>query len=192
MELATSLYTGRLVRLTRIEYDKDPETISVWTQQSAFLRALNVKPVQLLSPPQVRKQLEKIEKSVESEKNIFYFHIRPLQDERLVGCAKIYWINWPSGVGMLQFVIGPSEQKKGYGADALALLLRFAFDELNLYRLMAILPEYNLAAIHLARKFGFMEEIRQRESIEREGRRWDALSFGLLRHEWSGQKVEEK
>jgi len=63
--------------------------------------------------------------------------------------------------------------------------LRLAFNELNLHRLTVMLPEYNIRGIELAKKFAFSEEVRRREVIFRDGRRWDSLQLGLLRSEWS-------
>jgi RimJ/RimL family protein N-acetyltransferase len=184
MDITTSLYTGKLVRLTRIE-EKDAETLAEWSQEATLARMLDLTPARPLAPEQVKKQLEKLEKAVEEEKNLFYFHIRPLAAEKLIGWGKIYWILWPSQIGCLQLAIGPSEQKQGYGSGALTLLLRFAFDELNLHRLTVSLPGYNLNGIKFLEKFGFSEEVRRREVIFRDGRRWDSLQFGLLRSEWS-------
>lgn len=187
MDIATSLYTGKLVRLTRIEMDKDAEVLAEWSKDATLGRMLYQTPARPLSPWQVKKQLEKVEKEVEEEKNLFYYHIRPVGEEKLAGWGKIEWILWPSQVGVIRMAIGPSEQKKGYGSEAFSLLLRFAFDELNLHRLTAILPEYNVEGNKLLKKFGFSEEVRRREVIFRDGRRWDLLNFGLLRSEWEGR-----
>lgn len=185
MDIATSLYTGKLIRLTRIEMDKDAETLAEWSKDATLARMLDETPARPLATEQVKKQLEKIEKEVDEEKNLFHFHIRSVGEEKLVGWGKIYWILWPSQIGFFQMAIGPSEQRKGYGADALQLFLRLAFDELNLHRLSVILPEYNLQGTEFLKKFGFSEEVRRREVIFRDGRRWDSLHFGLLRSEWS-------
>ena len=67
------------------------------------------------------------------------------------------------------------------------MLLRFAFAELNLFRVSAIAPEYNEGAIRLLKKFGFVQEVRRRRSLERDGRRWDLFVFGLLNDEWRNQ-----
>jgi len=47
-----------------------------------------------------------------------------------------------------------------------------------------VIPEYNLAALALVRKFGFVAEVRRRKAILRDGRENDLLAFGLLRSEW--------
>jgi RimJ/RimL family protein N-acetyltransferase len=185
MDIAKSLYTGKLVRLTRIEYEKDPETLAEWSKDATLARMLNETPARPLATEQIKKRLEKVEKEMDEGHNLFHFHLRPLGEERLVGWGKIYWILWPSQTGVLQMAIGPAEWNKGYGADALRLFLRLAFDELNLNRLTVILPEYNVNGIEFVKKFGFSEEVRRREVILRDGRRWDSLHFGLLRSEWS-------
>jgi RimJ/RimL family protein N-acetyltransferase len=72
------------------------------------------------------------------------------------------------------------------------MLLRFAFSELNLFRVSAIVPEYNEGAIRLLKKFGFVQEVRRRRSLERDGRRWDLFVFGLLNDEWRNQAAASK
>jgi RimJ/RimL family protein N-acetyltransferase len=67
------------------------------------------------------------------------------------------------------------------------MLLRFAFAELNLFRVTAVVPEYNEGAIALLHKFDFVQEVCRRKSLERDGRRWDLYVFGLLSEEWRNQ-----
>jgi RimJ/RimL family protein N-acetyltransferase len=133
----------------------------------------------------VKKQYEKLEKELDENKNQFYFTIRAREDDRLIGKASVQWIEWANGNGFLRLGIGEAENRgKGYGTQALRMLLRFAFAELNLFRVSAIVPEYNVAAIALLKKFSFVQEVCRRKSLERDGRRWDLYVFGLLRDEW--------
>jgi RimJ/RimL family protein N-acetyltransferase len=76
------------------------------------------------------------------------------------------------------------ESKWMHDAEFMRLLLRFAFAELNLFRVSAMLPEYNESAVRPLCKFGFRPEGRQRGAIIREGKRWDVLYMGILREEW--------
>jgi RimJ/RimL family protein N-acetyltransferase len=138
-----------------------------------------------LSPAQVNKAYEELEKPGEEGKNRFYFTIRLLPDERLLGFAKVYSIAWNHGTGRMQIGIGdPADRGKGYGGEALKLLLRFTFEEINLHRLTAAVPEYNSPALRLFEKAGFCVEVRQRQLLHRDGHRWDMLGLGLLRSEW--------
>ena len=73
---------------------------------------------------------------------------------------------------------------KGYGSDAIQLLLRYAFTELNLQRVSLTVFEFNQRAQRSYEKVGFRLEGRQRQIMQREGRRWDILYMGILREDW--------
>ncbi len=185
MSIDTPLFDGKLIRLGPIDHEKDPEIVSRWTHNAGFMRMMYTDPLRPLSAWQVKKKLEELEKSIEENKNIFHFRIRTKSDERLVGFAELLWISWTNLSGYIRLGIGASEDlRKGYGRETLSLLLRYAFDELNLYRLSAVIPEYNLPAQSLFKGFGFIEEVRRRQALERDGCRWDSLDFGLLAKEW--------
>jgi RimJ/RimL family protein N-acetyltransferase len=62
--------------------------------------------------------------------------------------------------------------------------LRFAFHELNLFRVCLTVFSYNAAAIALYEQLGFTREGTYREHIERDGQRYDMVLYGLLRPEW--------
>ncbi len=151
---------------------------------------MEITPARPMSAAMVKKQYEKLEKQIEENKNQYYFTIRAKEDDRLVGKAIVQWIEWANGNGSIRLGIGaPEDRGKGYGTQAMAMLLRFVFAELNLFRVSAIVPEYNTAAIALLKKYGFVEEVRRRQSVERDNRRWDMLVFGLLNEEWQAKPV---
>jgi RimJ/RimL family protein N-acetyltransferase len=94
-------------------------------------------------------------------------------------------VDWSNGNGYIRLGIGEAEsRRRGYGSQALSMLLRYAFGELNLFRVTAVVPAYNEGAIHLFQKFGFMEEVRRRKALFRDGEFWDVIGFGLLNAEW--------
>ena len=188
IDIQTQLFEGRDIRFGPIDYEKDPEIETKWTHDSAFMRMYEINPARPLSAAIIKKQYEKLEKEVEEDKNLYHFMIRAKEDDRLIGRAAIQWIEWTNGNAWLHLGIGSArDQRKGYGSQALGMLMRFPFAELNLFRLSARIPEYNLAAISLFSKFGFAEEIRRRQALDRDGRRWDMLVFGLLNSEWKAQ-----
>lgn len=184
-DIQTQLFEGKDIRFGPIDHEKDPEIESKWTHDSDFMRMMDTAPARPVSAALLKKQYEKLEKQLEENKNEFYFAIRARDDDRLIGKATVQWIEWSNGNGFLKLGFGAAEDRgKGYGTQALGMLLRFAFAELNLFRVTAMVPEYNIAAIALLKKFGFIEEVRRRQSLERDGRRWDLLVFGLLSEEW--------
>ncbi len=189
MSIDTPLFDGNFVRLGQIDHEKDPETVSRWTHNAGFMRMMYTDPMRPQTPWQVKKKMEELEKSIEEERNIFHFRIRARSDDRLLGFAELYWISWVNGTGLVRLGIGdPADWRKGYGCETLGLLLRYAFRELNLYRLTALIAEYNQPARALFASFGFIEEIRRRQALERDCRAWDLLQFGLLAEEWKDEK----
>ena len=86
--------------------------------------------------------------------------------------------------------IGNREQwGKGYGREAMDLVLKYGFDELNLHRIQLTVFEYNERAIALYEKLGFRREGVFREFMQREGQRYDMYLYGLLRREWAALRA---
>lgn len=188
LNIQTQLFEEKDVRFGPIDHETHPDIEAKWTHDAEFMRLMELKPVRPLSPAVVKKQYEAIEKEMEEEKNLFYFTIRAREDDRFIGKALVEWIDWANGNGFIRLGIGaPEDRRKGYGSQALTMLLRYSFGELNLYRVTAVVPAYNEGAIRLFQKFGFMEEVRRRKAIQRDGEFWDLVSFGLLNAEWQAQ-----
>lgn len=187
-DIQTQLFEGQAVRFGPIDHEKDPAVESKWTHDSEFMRLYDLDAARPMSAAMVKKKYEKLEKEIEEEKNLFYFAVRAREDDRLIGKAMLHRIEWANGNGWIELAIGAAEdRRKGFGTQVLRMLLRFAFAETNLFRVTARVPEYNQAAIGLLKKFGFVEEVRRRQAVDRDGRRWDLLVFGLLKDEWQNQ-----
>lgn len=179
------LFEGEQVRLAAIELDKDAETEAKWTNDPEYLQMVQLEPARPLSPNQIKKRYEDAEK----EKNWFAFAIRTRADDRMIGLVRMSWIEWTNGTGYLSIGIGEAADRgRGYGTEAIQLVLRYAFTELNLYRLSTLVPECNSKALQFFERAGFHVEVRRRQAIQRDRRRWDLLVLGLLRDEWQGGK----
>jgi len=188
MSIDTQLYQGKLVCLGPIEYEKDSEIESSWTHNSTYLHSLGQQMARPLSPAKVKKRYEAIEKEVDKSRNLFYFTIRNRGDGLLLGYARLFWVEWTSATSGLQIVIGnPDERDQPYAHEALQLVLRFAFRELNFYRLSAYAFTDDPQGIALLQSAGFYQEVCCRQSIQRKGQTSDLLLMGLLREEWNDE-----
>lgn len=191
LDIQTRLFEAKDVRFGAIDHETHPEIESKWTHDAEFMRLMELKPVRPLSPAMVKKQYEAIEKQMDEDKNLFYFTIRTREDDRLIGKAFVEWIDWANGNGFIRLGIGAAEdRRKGCGSQALSLLLRYCFGELNLFRVTAVVPAYNEGALRLFQKFGFIEESRRSKALHRGGEFWDLASFGLLNAEWRAQRMQ--
>jgi RimJ/RimL family protein N-acetyltransferase len=74
---------------------------------------------------------------------------------------------------------------KGYGTDAVATLVRFGFDEMNLNRIELHVYDFNERAQKSYHKCGFIQEGRMRDAHYAAGVYCDVVVMGLLRDEWA-------
>lgn len=72
----------------------------------------------------------------------------------------------------------------GYGADAIRLLLHYAFENLGLRRVQLITDVDNDRGIRCYEKCGFYREALLREHRLRHGKPLDMLQMAVLRSEW--------
>jgi RimJ/RimL family protein N-acetyltransferase len=78
---------------------------------------------------------------------------------------------------------------RGYGTEATRLMVRYAFDTLNLNRVWLHVYEYNPRGLRVYEKIGFRTEGRLRQATYRDGRYWDVIAMGLLRAEWEAART---
>jgi RimJ/RimL family protein N-acetyltransferase len=180
-EMNENLLRGDLVRLTV----EDPETmaklISQWSADSEYSRLLDWDPARRFSVKSTQKWLEKHSE----DENCHSFAIRTLNNDRIIGDIGLDGIRWMHGDTFVGIGLGEREYwGKGYGTDAMKIILRYAFTELNLRRVTLDVFEYNQRGVRSYEKAGFVLEGRERGLILREGRRWDVLYMGILREDW--------
>ena len=180
---SSTLFTGSLVRLAAMDRQAWAETISRWSLDSEYERLLTTDPTR---PKSVKKASEWIEKNMEQDApTMFNFGIRTLDGDRLIGNIDLDGIRFNHGDTFVGIGIGEREYwGKGYGTDAMRVILRFAFTELNLHRVSLNVFEYNQRAIHYYEKAGFVYEGRILKLLHRGGQRYDLVYMGILRSEW--------
>ena len=116
----------------------------------------------------------------------WFFVICRLEDGRPVGSLDLRDIGPTSGGAGLGIVIGdPADTSKGYGSDALRVLLDFGFGELRLERIWLEVFEFNERARHVYERLGFLHEATFRHAFFHGGRYLDLLRMAILRDEWA-------
>ena len=177
------LFKGKLVRLAGIDPEEVSQSFSKWNRDSEYKRLLDTDPPRLHSVKATKDWLEK--HFEENQTSTHWFAIRTLEDDRLLGDIDLSVVDWGSRDAFVGIGIGEREfWGRGYGTDAMELILRYAFAELNLRRVSLTVFEFNQRAVRSYEKAGFQLEGRQRQGVQREGRRWDILFMGILREEW--------
>jgi len=105
--------------------------------------------------------------------------------EKLIGNCGLHAIDWKNRVGEVGIIIGEKEyQGKGYGTEAMELLLDYGFKTVNLNRIQLRVYEFNSRAINSYNKIGFVEEGRMRQAIFINGEYHDIIFMSILQEEW--------
>ncbi|MFN2386243.1 MAG: GNAT family N-acetyltransferase [Thermoanaerobaculia bacterium] len=86
----------------------------------------------------------------------FQFAITVPPDRRLVGDCGLHVGD--DGVAEIGFTLSREGQGRGFGAEAVREVIRYAFRELGMQRIQAIVDARNEAAIRLLRRVGLLEE----------------------------------
>jgi RimJ/RimL family protein N-acetyltransferase len=179
-----NLFRGDLVRLVA-SAKEDASVLARWSEDADYLRALDSDYARPISAHEFAMRLA----PEQSDPNKVEFHLRTLQDDRLIGFVALHSIEWNNGAAMLAIGIGESAYRgKGYGSDALRLILRYAFHELNLHRVGLDVISNNTRAIRAYERAGFQREGTMRDAVLRDGSRHDRILMGILRHEWQDQE----
>ena len=79
---------------------------------------------------------------------------------------------------------------KGYGAEALRLIMGYGFNNLGMERMTANTLEINIPAQKVLEKLGFTLEGRARKAVYFGGKRLDNLLYGLLVDEWRSRNEQ--
>jgi len=117
---------------------------------------------------------------VRADKSKALFGIRRIANGQLIGLIQLVDIHPVHRSAELRIKICvPDCRGKGYGSEALRLLLDFARGTLNLRRVKAEVVASNAAALRTFERIGFQEEGRQREAAFMNGQWQDLVIMGL-------------
>ncbi len=182
------LLHGQLVHLSAENPDIMARYFSLWYQDTGWVRFLDTDPSRLFSE---KKWKEWLEKDLDKETtNEVFFAIRTLESDKLIGFIGLFELFKHHGDTLVAIALGEREYwGKGYGTDAMRIMLQYAFYELNLRRVGLIVFEYNPRAIRSYEKVGFIPEGFVRRVMQRDGKRWDFQYMGILREEWLARQA---
>lgn len=165
---------------------EDRDLMAHWSADSAYFRNLDDDPVRPMNAAYYEEWIAGPTKQ-QSEHQGFTIITRP--EGTRIGFLALFDIKYPNGSAMFAIGIGdPAYRGKGYGREALGLMLDYAFDELGLYRVGLRVMAYNTHAIKAYEAIGFVREGTQRGAVWREGQRYDIHFYGILRDEWSAKR----
>jgi RimJ/RimL family protein N-acetyltransferase len=106
-----------------------------------------------------------------------------------VGNIAVFGINWRLRSAEIGILIGDKRYwNKGYGTEAMQVILKHGFETLNLHRMYLRVFQTNPGAIRAYEKAGFIHEGIQRQAEFRNGQYVDVLMMSVLLEEWQARQ----
>lgn len=161
--------------------ESDIETYHAWRNDLDVMKTTNLS-LDLYSLDETRQFVENIILHSASSKS---YIIEEREGNKPIGITSL--INIDTKNRNAECIIDIGEKQywgKGYGTEALKMLLEYAFLELNLHRVSLRVFSFNERAIHIYKKLGFMKEGVIRESLYRNGKWHDIIIMGVLKQEY--------
>ena len=172
---------GELVILRALE-EEDAYELIKYVNDIEILQYLT-----LYRPLSLQDELEFIRRVREEMKQnrSFSFAIVDKEANKLIGTIGLHNVDWISRNAELGIAIWKKEYwGRGYGTDAMKLLLYYGFTFLNLHRIWLRVYSFNKRAIRAYEKIGFKMEGTLREHVFKNGRYLDIHIMGILKYEF--------
>lgn len=129
----------------------------------------------------------------ETKKSGYLMSIVCVDNDEVIGNISLNEINFVHRYAVLGIMIGENKNRsKGYGAEAIGLLLDFAFNYLNLNSVSLTLLDCNERAKRCYENVGFKECGRIRQSRFINGKYYDSIIMDLLASEFKEEYIKNK
>jgi RimJ/RimL family protein N-acetyltransferase len=179
-----SILVGERVRLRGVR-DDDLPTLAQWEMDPGRMVTLSTR----VAPESEAAAKERIAKWSANEKDDLGFAIETLEDPPvLVGNIGLWGARAKDRCATLGIALGRAHIGRGYGTDAMRVIVGYGFREMGLHRIQLGVAPFNPAGIRAYEKAGFVEEGRLRESVLHDGRWYDEVLMSILDHEWAARR----
>lgn len=172
---------GTKVYLVPIERE-DLEALRVWRNRPEFRKYFR-------EYREISKdmQLKWYESKVLGDPSTIMFAIRSNEDDSLLGCCGLCYINWVHKNADLSLYIGYENSyidNEGYAKEACELMFVYGYDELNLRKIWTEIYEFDEPKFQLYTEMGFHQDGMLRDQYFYDGRYWNSRMLSLLSDEF--------
>lgn len=179
--MSVSIWEGRLVRLRGVEPD-DWGSHHTWDLDSDLSRSLD-----RLYFPRSREGTRQWAEQASRQQGAgdrYQFEIETLAGE-LVGSLGTHDCNPRAGTFSYGMAVQTEYRRKGYASEAIALVVRYYFQELRYQKVTAQVYSFNEPSIRLHERLGFQLEGRLRRMIYTGGQHYDLCLYGMTDDEFA-------
>jgi RimJ/RimL family protein N-acetyltransferase len=125
---------------------------------------------------------------------VLHWGVARREDDFVVGHATLFAFEARGARAEVGYSIEKSCWGRGFGTEAVGILVRHAFEDRDLRRLEGDVDPRNVASLRLLERLGFVREGYLRErwvmpTPDGAGDIQDSVMFGLLRREWDARRA---
>ncbi len=174
------MYSGKLVKL-RAYKEEDIEKAVEFINDEEVKKLMD----STIPFPMTKWQEEDWVRSRKANTDFTYdFAIEDLKTGKYIGGCSINECDVKNRTCVVGIMIGDKEYwGKGYGSDALKVLIKFIFEEVNMNKVKLNVFAFNNRAIACYKKVGFKEEGILRKEIYRNGKYYDEIIMAMFKGE---------
>jgi RimJ/RimL family protein N-acetyltransferase len=172
------LLEGKLVNLKVLEKDDLP-LLADWSNNLEFFS-------DMWFPQMSKTEWEKRYDSLTPDTKWFFIEKK---DGMKIGTV-FHFLN--GNFMEIGYILVPSERKKGYGSEAIKIIVDYLFLSKELVRVQAITGVDNFASHRVLEKAGFTKEGIIRKSAFIRGEWKNGCLYSILREEWKEPKILTK
>jgi ribosomal-protein-serine acetyltransferase len=130
-------------------------------------------------------QYFEIKKKNQENKTDFYFYIKNLETNKLIGYIGIKKIDYKISKCELFYFIDKDFEGKGIVSDAVSQIIKYCFDELLMQKIVICTSKVNIVSQKIALKHNFKQEgILRNERLDHLNEFEDIIYFGLLKSDY--------
>lgn len=118
------------------------------------------------------------------EKRGIRWGIKLKENQRIIGTIGLNGLQLKNKRAEIGYEVHPAYWRKGIASEAIEEVLRFSYDQLDLFRIGAVVYPENEASVRLLKKIGFMNEGLLRGYILQNNHNHDTYVLSLLKPEW--------
>lgn len=178
------MYTGELVRLREYKRE-DIKLAQDYVNDPEVKRLLHPGIPYLYTFEDEQKWFD----NLSATNDEYSFAIESLEDNKYIGGCGINKINWKNSVAEVGVFIGDKDKwGKGYGTDAMRILIKFIFEQMNINKIKLNVFSFNQRAIKSYEKCGFKTEGVLRQEVFRDGRYHDDVVMAILKEDYYMRK----
>lgn len=176
------IITDRLI-LRPLDPERDVDAVHAYQSRPEVCRHIPYSPRTRAEVAEVLASA-RIRSTFEVPGHVITLAVVARETDTLIGDVILVWSSKEHQCGEIGYVLNPVHQGHGYATEACRALLRFAFEGMELHRVIARIDERNAASAAVLTRLGMRAEARLVDNEWFKGEWATEIDYAILADEW--------